>query len=75
MNQDDIKREAKEIMDKFMEAMADVELEDNFELVRDRCYREEGEGVELDENFKQRFLANARKTSGDAIVANKGDWA
>lgn len=74
MDQEKIKIQAKEIMDNFMTALSDIEIEKDFELIRESCYREEGEGDKLDEDFKQRFLANAAKTHGNAIVANKGTW-
>lgn len=74
MDQEKIKIQAKEIMDNFMVALSDVEIEEEFELIRTNCFREEGNGQKLDEDFKQRFLANAPKTSGNAILANKGAW-
>lgn len=74
MSKENIEHEAKAIMDKFMQAMKDVEVEEDFILERESCFREEGQGVEVDENFRQRFLANAPKTSGDAIIAKKGSW-
>ncbi len=69
-----VKKEAKEIMDNFMAAMKDIEVEEDFILERSKCFREEKEGLEVDEEFKRRFLKNATKTSGDAILANKGAW-
>ena len=74
MDQAEIKKQAKEIMDNFMEAMKDIDVEDEFVLERDACFREEGEGSKVDEGFRQRFLKNATKTRGDAVLANKGEW-
>lgn len=74
MNQEKIKIEAKEIMDNFMNALSDIEVEDEFELLRDKSYREEKNGKNCDEHFRQAFLSNAPKTNGNAIVANKGAW-
>ena len=74
VDKESIKAEAKEIMDNFMSALSDIDLEEDFILERDMCIREEGVGDLPDEDFKQRFLSNAPKTSGDAILANKGDW-
>lgn len=71
---EDVKREAKEIMDNFMIALKDIDVEEEFVLNRDSCYREEGVGDEADSDFQNRFLSNAKKTDGSAIVANKGDW-
>ncbi len=74
MKSEDIKLEAKNIMDNFMSAMKDIEVENDFILERENSFRVEGDGDELDESFKQRFLANAKRTTGDAILANKGEW-
>lgn len=74
MDSKEIKKDAKRIMDNFMEEMKDIQVENEFILSREKCLREEGEGTNPDENFKQIFLSNANKTSGDAILANKGDW-
>ena len=74
MNQEKIKIEAKEIMDNFMKALLDIEVEEEFELLRENCYREQKEGKNCDEHFRQAFLSNAPKTNGNAILANKGAW-
>ena len=75
MNQEKIKLQAKEIMDNFLIALSDIEVEEEFELSRTNCFRNENEKINiLDEDFKQRFLSNAPKTKGDAILANKGAW-
>lgn len=74
MNSEEIKKDAQKIMNNFMDEMKDIQVEDDFILERETCFREEGTGTEPDENFKQRFLSNAKRTSGDAILANKGDW-
>lgn len=74
VNQDSIKSKAKEIMDNFMESMKDIEVEEDFVLEREQCYREEGEGKLVDDEFRQRFFKNAPILSGDCILAKKGDW-
>lgn len=74
MDTKEIKKDAQKIMDNFMTEMKDIQVENDFILERDICFREEGVGTMPDEDFKQRFLSNANRTSGDAILANKGDW-
>lgn len=74
MDKAEIKKEAKQIMDNFMEALSDIGVEDEFILKRDECFRSENGGNEKNESFQNRFLSNAPKTSGSAVVANKGDW-
>ena len=74
MDPEQIKKDAQKIMDNFMSEMKDIKVENDFVLERDTCFREEGSGTEPCEGFKQKFLSNAKRTSGDAILANKGDW-
>ncbi|MDA3855833.1 MAG: hypothetical protein PF569_06225 [Candidatus Woesearchaeota archaeon] len=74
VDKEEIKKEAKQIMDNFMQALFDIDVEEDFLLERKSCYREEKNGDLPDNDFKQRFLSNARKTSGDAVLANKGEW-
>ena len=69
-----IRAEAKEVMDNFMKALGKVDIEEEFNLKRETCYREERDGKIGDDDFKQRFLENAPKISGGAIVANRGEW-
>lgn len=75
VSQEEIKKESKQIMDNFMDALADIEVKQDYSLKRDVCFREESsERKEVDEDFRQRFLSNAPKTKGNAVLANKGAW-
>ena len=74
MDEKKIAQDAKKIMDNFMSALKDVEVEEEFILERAECFREEGQGSEVDEGFRQRFLSNAPKVNGDAVLANKANW-
>ncbi len=69
-----VQEDAKKIMDQFMDLMKDITVEEDFVLERTVCFREEGEGNLVNEEFKRRFLSNAPNTSGDAILANKAAW-
>ena len=74
-NKEAIKKEAKDIMDKFMQALGSIDIKDEFVLKRKNCFREEKNGRVKDDDFKQRFLDNAPQVSSSgAIVANKGEW-
>ena len=75
MNDEEIRSEAKKIMDNFMNSLRNINIDDEFTLERDLSYRKEKD-VEMNEDneFKNDFLANAHRTSGDAILANKGEW-
>ena len=74
INAEKVKEEAKEIMDNFMNALCDIEVEEEFNLKRDTSYRDEKTPSKSDEDFRQRFLNNAPKISGSAVLANKGEW-
>jgi len=74
MDESKVKEEAKKIMDSFMNSLGEIELEDSFELSRDSCYREEGNGEEPDEDFRTRFFANAPNVKRDFVISQKGAW-
>jgi hypothetical protein len=76
MNKNEIKSQAKQIMDDFLNALSDINVEEKYINERKISMREEGtvKSTFDKEDFKNRFLSNAPKISGDAILANKGDW-
>lgn len=74
MDREEIRDEAKNIMDNFMSSMEGIEVEEEFLLHRDSEWREEGGGRETSQDFKQEFLSNAPSTDGEAILAEKGKW-
>lgn len=74
MKPEEIKAQAKKIMDNFMSSMKDIEVEEDFVFKREKCFRVEGEGKIADEGFRNRFFKNAPKVQNDSIVANKGAW-
>ena len=74
MDEAKIKSEAKEIMDNFMNSLSEIEVENDYLKEREVSLREETTTNILDEDFKNQFLKNAQSTSGDAILANKGEW-
>lgn len=74
MDQKEIEKTAQQIMDNFLEAMKDIEVEEDFINRYDQCLREEKSGIDTNEEFKQQFLNNAPQTKGDAIITEKGAW-
>lgn len=75
MNQSDILKSAKKIMDSFHEALAKVEKEaPESQVERDECSREEKGAWKSDFEFRKIMFENAPKTSGDCIEAEKGKW-
>jgi len=85
MDENKIKKEAKQILDKFAKALELVSSEsDDSETSKFAVDREEFERVEgkagtevsseCENSFKDKLLENAPKKDDDFIIAEKGDW-
>lgn len=75
MDQDKIKRQAKQILDNFADALASVEKEAKEEYVeREEFERKEGDGEECDADFRSNFLKNSPSHDNDFIIAERGEW-
>ncbi len=73
MDQEKIRKEAKQIMDDFMSALDKVEeVKEEFGNKRDSSMREPKECKYKD--FKTKILANAPKKEDDCILAEKKKW-
>jgi predicted Asp-tRNA(Asn)/Glu-tRNA(Gln) amidotransferase subunit C len=69
-----IKKEAKQILDKFAKALAKVDSEKiEFGVNREDFERKEGEG-EVCKDFKEKLLGNAPNHDDDFIIVERGDW-
>ena len=69
-----IKKEAKEILDKFSKALGKVKIKEKKEKEEFGGMREEGNGLEPDPDFRARMFKNAPHTEGDFIIAEKKKW-
>jgi len=75
MNENKIRKQAKQILDKFANALAKTDSEKiEIGVDREEFERREGEGKKSAEGFKKRFLANAPKHNDDFIIAERGSW-
>ena len=76
MDIDKIKRQTRQILDGFADALASVEKEAKEEagVEREDFERKEGNGKECDSEFRQSFLKNAPAHDDDFIIAEKGEW-
>ena len=72
--QEQIKKEAKEILDKFSKALGKVKIKEKKEKEEFGGMREEGNGLEPDPDFRARMFKNAPHTEGDFILAEKKKW-
>jgi len=69
-----IKKEAKQILDKFAKALAKVDSEKiEFGVDRKDFERKEGEG-EICKDFKEKLLGNALNHDDDFIIVERGGW-
>ena len=71
--ENEIKKEAKRILDKFAKALAGIKTDDSF-VEREEDRREEKEGQEPDKDFQKIFFENAPATKKDCLQAERGKW-
>ena len=70
----EIKKQAKRILDKFAGALEGIKEGEEHFVEREKDRREEGNGMESDEEFRKIFFENAPKKDKDFILGEKGDW-
>lgn len=72
-----VKKQAKEILDKFAKALEKVEKEagdiDSY-VEREEFERVEKEGECCDSGFKKRMLDNAPAHDDDFVIGERGGW-
>lgn len=69
-----IQKEAKEILAKFSKSLQSVKFKEKNEKEELGGFREEGEGMKANEDFRKRMFDNASEKEGDYIVAEKKSW-
>ncbi len=70
----EVKKQAKEILDKFAKALSKVKTKEDFFVKRKEDRRKESEGFKGDSDFISRFMENAPQTKNKSVVAEKGEW-
>ena len=73
MDADQIKKQAKDIMDRFAEAMENVETLEEEGVDREHSTRTP-EKCELNEGFPEKMLDNAPSKKGRFVAAEKKKW-
>ena len=75
INHEKIKKQAKEILDKFESALSSIK-ETNLNIFVDRpeFERHEKDNPSCDEEFKTKMLDNAPQHNKDFIIVEKGNW-
>ena len=75
MNNDEIKSDAKKIIDSFSEKLSKVHVLDKEPVIKRKEYeRQEGNGKECDNDFKKIMIENAPNKNEDFIMAEKKKW-
>ncbi len=71
--ENEIKKEAKRILDKFAKALEKVKTTESY-VERDEDRRKEGGGEKGSEEFRKIFFENAPSTKKDYLQAERGKW-
>jgi hypothetical protein len=71
---EEIRREAKQILDKFANALERVKLKEKKAKKEAGGYREEGAGIKPDNDFRTRMFENAPEKDENCIIAEKKEW-
>ena len=72
---EEIRKEAKKLLDSFSEELSKIRVpEGEPSLEREKSEREEGEGEDPEEGFRERMLDNAPNKSSDFVIAEKKKW-
>jgi hypothetical protein len=72
-DQEQIKKQAKQIIDNFVSALEKIEVEEEA-VERQEDRRQEKEPAESDADFRKIMLENAPDVKNECIVAEKGKW-
>ncbi len=73
-NNEQIRKEAQEILKKFSKALEKVKLKEKKAKGEAGGWREEGEGMKADKDFRKQMFANAPSKDDDFIIAEKKRW-
>jgi Asp-tRNA(Asn)/Glu-tRNA(Gln) amidotransferase C subunit len=74
MKESEIRKEARDVLDKFAVSLGKVKTKEK-ELKREvGGFREEREGGKADEDFRKLLFENAPHKKGDFIVSEKKKW-
>ena len=71
---EDIRKEAKQILEKFAKSLEKVKLKEKKEKKEVGGFREEGSGFKGSEDFRKRMFDNAPNKDEECIIAEKKEW-
>ena len=71
---EEIRKEARAILDKFAKRLDTVKVPEKKSEGKDTGVRAEGEGLKCDSDFRKMMFENAPNKDEDCIVAEKAGW-
>jgi len=74
MNQELIRKEAKQLLDNFAKSLDNVKVKPKKIPQETKGFREESIPEKPNKEFKNKMFANAPKTNGDFIISEKKKW-
>jgi len=74
MNNEEIKNEARALLDKFGKDLSEIKIESKKSKSDELLLRDEKEGSECDVEFKTIMFKNARYKDDECLLAEKGSW-
>ena len=72
--QEEIRKEAKQLLDKFAKVLDKVKDTPEGNVEREEDRRKEGEGESGDKEFRKTFFENMPSRKGDCLQAERGAW-
>jgi hypothetical protein len=74
MNSQNIKKESRELLDKFGKDLEGVKLSDSKISKHGISFRKEGKGETCDKEFKAIMFKNAKHKNDKYLILEKGSW-
>ena len=74
MNQTQITRQAKQIIDSFAKALEKIKIKPKSSTQKTGGFREESEPQSPNQEFKKHMFSNAPETQGDFLINEKKKW-
>ncbi|HLC31540.1 MAG TPA: hypothetical protein VJK51_02650 [Candidatus Nanoarchaeia archaeon] len=69
-----IQKDTKQLLEQFSKALAKVKIVPKGAEPKEEGFREEMNGIEIEEVFKEMMFANAPLKNADHIIAEKKSW-
>lgn len=74
MANEDVKKEAKELLDKFGKDLDKLDIKPKTAKSKGVSFRQENKGESCDVNFKAIMFKNAKRKNDSYLLLEKGSW-